>query len=167
MIRIHLKARARTAAWWVFAFGALAVVVSAGPEGILDRLSGKLMKSLAKELGTKVAPTDAELFAAALDDGSNAGEGDQFIGRLPASAIRAEGGSVGTLVLHSLGNCASDTTPRIDNVSAPSPYQMYVRVHKCLPCRLTTIHSQIEANDRRAIVLTLPSSMSFAALVML
>jgi hypothetical protein len=37
------------------------------------------MKSLAKELGTKVAPTDAELFAAALDDGSNAGEGDQFI----------------------------------------------------------------------------------------
>jgi hypothetical protein len=39
----------------VFAFGALGVVVSAGPEGVLDRLGGKLMKSLAKELGTEVA----------------------------------------------------------------------------------------------------------------
>jgi hypothetical protein len=64
----------------VFAFSALAEVVSAGPEGVLDRLGSKLMKSLAKELGTEVAPADAELLAAALDDGSDAGEGDQFIG---------------------------------------------------------------------------------------
>ncbi len=71
----------------VFAFGALAGVVSAGPERVLDGLGGKLMKGLAKELGTEVAPTDAELFAAALDDGSDAGEGDQFIGRLPTTAI--------------------------------------------------------------------------------
>ena len=71
----------------VFAFGPLAEVVSAGPERVLDRLGGKLMKSLAKELGTKVAPTDAELLAAALDDGSDAGEGDQFIGGLPTSTI--------------------------------------------------------------------------------
>jgi hypothetical protein len=56
----------------VFAFGALARVVSAGPEGVLDRLSSELMKGLAKELGTEVAPTDAELFAAALDDRSDA-----------------------------------------------------------------------------------------------
>jgi hypothetical protein len=59
----------------VFVFGALAVVVSAGPERVLNRLSSKLMKGLAKELGTKVTPTDAEEFAAALDDGSDAGEG--------------------------------------------------------------------------------------------
>jgi len=76
----------------LFAFGALAVVVSAGPEGVLNGLGGKLMKGLAKELGTKVTPTDAKLFAAALDDRSDAGEGDQFIGSLPATAIRAEGG---------------------------------------------------------------------------
>src|SRR5207249_7181462 len=62
----------------LFAFGALHRVVSTGPERVLDRLGGKLMKGLAKELGTEVAPTDAELFAAALDDGSDAGEGDQF-----------------------------------------------------------------------------------------
>src|SRR6266851_10530249 len=60
-----------------FAFGALLVVVSAGPEGVLDGLGGKLMKGLAKELGTKVAPTDAELFAAALDDRSNTRESHQ------------------------------------------------------------------------------------------
>ena len=42
----------------VFAFGALAEVVSAGPERVLDRLGGKLMKSLTKELGTKVALSD-------------------------------------------------------------------------------------------------------------
>jgi hypothetical protein len=42
----------------VFAFGELAEVVSAGPERVLDRLGGKLMKSLTKELGTKVAPSD-------------------------------------------------------------------------------------------------------------
>src|SRR6266853_4374322 len=71
----------------VFAFGALAGVISAGPERILHRLGGILMKSLAKELGTKVTPTDAELFAAALDDGSNAGEADQFIRRGPATAV--------------------------------------------------------------------------------
>ena len=47
-----------------FAFGALARVVSTGPEGVLNGLGGKLMKSLAKELGTEVAPTDAELLAA-------------------------------------------------------------------------------------------------------
>jgi len=70
-----------------FAFGALSRVVSAGPEGVLNGLGGKLMKGLAKELGTKVTPTDAELFAAAFDDGSDAGEGDQFIGRLPAAAV--------------------------------------------------------------------------------
>ena len=70
-----------------FAFGALAVVVSAGPERVLDRLGGELMKGLAKELGTKVAPADTELFAAAFDDRSNAGEGDEFIGRLPATAV--------------------------------------------------------------------------------
>jgi hypothetical protein len=35
----------------VFAFGALTEVVSSGPERVLDRLGGKLMKSLAKELG--------------------------------------------------------------------------------------------------------------------
>src|SRR5438132_11080506 len=77
----------------VFAFGALHRVVSAGPEGVLNGLGGKLMKGLAKELGTEVARTDAELFAAALADGSDAGEGAQFIGRLPATVIRAEGGS--------------------------------------------------------------------------
>ena len=71
----------------VFAFSALQRVVSAGPERVLDRLGGKLMKSLAKELGTKVAPTDAKLFAAALDDRSDAGEAEQFIGSLPATAI--------------------------------------------------------------------------------
>jgi hypothetical protein len=76
----------------VFAFGALAEVVSAGPERVLDGLGGKLMKGLAKELGTEVAPTDAELFAAALDDGSDAREAQQFIGSLPATTIRAEGG---------------------------------------------------------------------------
>src|SRR5258707_11003732 len=76
----------------LFAFGSLLVVVSAGPERVLDGLGGKLMKGLAKELGTEVAPTDAELFAAALDDGSDAGEGDQFIGRRPATGIFAEGG---------------------------------------------------------------------------
>lgn len=41
------------AAWWVFAFGALAEVVSAGPERILNGLGGKLMKGLAKELGMR------------------------------------------------------------------------------------------------------------------
>src|SRR5258707_1014089 len=76
----------------VFAFGALHRVVSAGPEGVLNGLGGVLVKRLAKELGTEVAPTDAELFAAALDDRSDAGECDQFIGGLPATAIRAEGG---------------------------------------------------------------------------
>ena len=45
----------------VFAFGALAGVVSAGPERVLDRLGRILMKGLAKELGAEVAPTDAEL----------------------------------------------------------------------------------------------------------
>ena len=49
----------------LFALGALAGVISAGPEGVLDRLRRKLMKGLAKELGTEVTPTDAELFAAA------------------------------------------------------------------------------------------------------
>jgi hypothetical protein len=67
----------------VFAFGALHRV-SAGPERVLDRLSGKLMKGLAKEIGT-VAPTDAELFAAALDDGSNAGKAEELIGGGPTS----------------------------------------------------------------------------------
>src|SRR4029450_5228586 len=76
----------------VFAFSALAGVVSAGPEGVLDGLSGILMESLAKELGAEVTPTDAELFAAAFDDRSNAGEGYQFIRRGPATAVRAEGG---------------------------------------------------------------------------
>jgi len=42
---------------------------------------------LAKELGTKVAPTDAELFAAALDDGSNAGKAKELIGSAPTTAI--------------------------------------------------------------------------------
>jgi hypothetical protein len=69
----------------VFAFGALAGVVSASPERVLDGLGGKFMEGLAKELGTKVSPSDAELFTAPLDDGSDAGEGDQFIGRLPAT----------------------------------------------------------------------------------
>src|SRR6266550_2728892 len=71
---------------------ALTTPASAGPERILDGLGGELMKGLAKELGTEVAPTDAELFAAALDDGSDAGEAHQFIGRLPATAIGAKGG---------------------------------------------------------------------------
>jgi len=89
----------------VFAFGALHRVVSAGPEGVLNGLGGKLMKGLAKELGTEVAPTDAETVCSpvrysgyeclpcfaglshGVDDGSDAGEGDQFIGRLPATAI--------------------------------------------------------------------------------
>ena len=42
----------------VFAFGTLAGVVSAGPEGILNRLGSILMKSLAEELGAEVTPTD-------------------------------------------------------------------------------------------------------------
>ena len=71
----------------VFAFGALPRVVSAGPEGVLNGLGGKLMKGLAKELGTEVAPTNAELFAATLDDRSDAGEAQQFINRLPAVAV--------------------------------------------------------------------------------
>src|SRR5260370_22740285 len=63
----------------VFAFSALHRIVSTGPKGVLDRLGSKLMKGLAKELGTEVAPTDAELFAAALDDGSNAGKANELI----------------------------------------------------------------------------------------
>ena len=55
---------------FVFAFGALGVVESAGPERVLDRLSGELVKGLAKELRAEVAPADAELFAAAFDDWS-------------------------------------------------------------------------------------------------
>ena len=70
-----------------FAFGALAGIVSAGPERVLDGLSGKLVKGLAKELGTEVAPTDAELFAATLDDRSDAGEADQLLGIGPAAAV--------------------------------------------------------------------------------
>src|SRR5260370_4937420 len=71
----------------VFAFGALTGVVSAGPEGVLDRVRRELMKGLAEELGTEVAPTDAQLFAAALDDRSNAGEAQQFISTRPTAAV--------------------------------------------------------------------------------
>ena len=71
----------------LFAFGALLVVVGAGLERVLDRLGGKLMKSLAQELGTEVAPTNAELFAAALDEGSDPSEAQEFIRRLPATAV--------------------------------------------------------------------------------
>ena len=56
----------------VFTFGALGVVVSAGPERVLNGLGGELMKGLTKELGTEVAPTDAELFAAAFNDRGDA-----------------------------------------------------------------------------------------------
>src|SRR6267378_1513435 len=69
----------------VFAFGALTGVVGASPEGVLNRLGRELMKGLAKEFRTEVAPTNAELFAAALDDRSDAGEAQQFISRLPAT----------------------------------------------------------------------------------
>ena len=71
----------------VMAFGALLVVESAGPERVLDGLSGELMKSLAQKLGTEVTPTDAELFAAALDHRRDAGEAHKFIGRGPAGAV--------------------------------------------------------------------------------
>jgi len=73
----------------VFAFGALAGVVSAGPERVLDRLGRILMKGLAKELGAEVAPTDAELFATALDERSYAGEGNQFHPSLIAANHRS------------------------------------------------------------------------------
>jgi hypothetical protein len=46
----------------VFAFGALAGVVSADPEGFLNRLGCELMKGLAKELGTEVAPAAKRYF---------------------------------------------------------------------------------------------------------
>ena len=66
----------------VFAFGALAGVISAGPEGLLDRLGGELMESLAKELGTEVTPTDAELFTAALNDRWTRAAGACFVTNL-------------------------------------------------------------------------------------
>ena len=51
------------------------------------------------------------------------------------------------LVLHHVWNHASHTTPGIADVSVPPRYQVYVSVHNRLSCGLTTIHSQIEAND--------------------
>src|SRR5260370_4592739 len=71
----------------VFAFGALTGVVSAGPEGVLDRLRRELMKVRAEELGTELAATDAAMFAAALDARSNAGEAQQFISTGPTAAV--------------------------------------------------------------------------------
>src|SRR5262245_20166624 len=74
-----------------FAFGALGVVVSAGPERVLNRLRGKFVKRLAKELWAEVAPADAKLFTTAFDERSNAREAQQFIGGLPATTIGTEG----------------------------------------------------------------------------
>ena len=71
----------------VFAFGALHQVIGAGPEGMLNGFAGELVKGLAKELGTEVTPSGPVLFAAALDDRSNAGEAQQFLGVGPTSAV--------------------------------------------------------------------------------
>jgi hypothetical protein len=54
-----------------FVPGALGVVVSAGPERVLNGLGGELMKSLAKELRTKVAPANAKLLTTAFNDRSD------------------------------------------------------------------------------------------------
>lgn len=51
------------------------------------------------------------------------------------------------LVLHFLWNYASNTTPRIDDVSGPSRYQVDVSVHYRLPCREAAIHTQIEPKN--------------------
>lgn len=76
-----------------FAFGPLHGVVSAGPEGMLNRLGGVLVKGLAQELGTEVAPANPGLFAAALDDQSDAGEAHQLISIDPTTTVGPESGS--------------------------------------------------------------------------
>ena len=67
------------------------VVEGSSPRGEQNRLSGKLMKALAQELGTGQSPVDPAGFAAAFGDRSNAGQGLHFSGTLETVAVRAEG----------------------------------------------------------------------------
>ena len=70
-----------------FATFALRRVVSFGPEGMLDRLSGVLDERLTKEFGAEVPPPDPRLFTASLDDRCDAGEAQQIIDARPAAAV--------------------------------------------------------------------------------
>jgi len=69
-MRIHLKAKARTAAWLVHAFAALLPVIASRPHRVLDGVTCPFVKTLPQKLGAGPTKMDPLLFPALLHFGA-------------------------------------------------------------------------------------------------
>src|SRR5262249_50643474 len=75
----------------IAAVSAELVIVSFGPDRVMHRLSGKLMKALPQELRTPQAPRDPAGFPTRFGDRGNPGQVLDFVGILEAVSVRTEG----------------------------------------------------------------------------